>query len=189
MPSLPPRCFTVSGLFHMAKAKPKPARKVGRPLGSGVSTYTAAMGAAICQRIETGEPLAAICRGDGMPGARTVYDWMEVDSHFAAAIARARVVGHDAIAAECLAIADTHQVGVQETEKADGSLEYKRADMIEHRKLRIHTRLQLLAKWDPKRYGDKLELSGDKNNPVLPPADVARRIVFLLAQAKDAPKP
>jgi hypothetical protein len=26
--------------------------------------------------------------------------------------------------------------------------------------------LQLLAKWDPKRYGDKLELSGDQQNPV-----------------------
>jgi hypothetical protein len=38
--------------------------------------------------------------------------------------------------------------------------------MLGHRKLQIETRLKLLAKWDPKRYGDKLSLSGDKENPI-----------------------
>jgi hypothetical protein len=32
--------------------------------------------------------------------------------------------------------------------------------MIEHRKLRIETRLKLLAKWNPKKYGDKLAHTG-----------------------------
>jgi len=37
--------------------------------------------------------------------------------------------------------------------------------MIEHRKLRIDTRLKLLAKWNPKKYGDKqaIEHSGEIN--------------------------
>lgn len=50
-------------------------------------------------------------------------------------------------------------VGEIVTEKPDGSVEVKRADMIEHRKLRIETRLKLLAKWNPKKYGDKLDLN------------------------------
>jgi hypothetical protein len=35
--------------------------------------------------------------------------------------------------------------------------------MVEHRKLRIDTRLKLLAKWNPKKYGDKqaIEHSGE----------------------------
>ena len=31
--------------------------------------------------------------------------------------------------------------------------------MLGHRKLQIETRLKLLAKWDPKRYGDKVDLN------------------------------
>jgi len=38
----------------------------------------------------------------------------------------------------------------------------KKVEMLGHRKLQIETRLKLLAKWDPKRYGDlqKVEHSG-----------------------------
>jgi hypothetical protein len=35
-----------------------------------------------------------------------------------------------------------------------------REDMLGHRKLQIETRLKLLAKWSPKRYGDKLGIGG-----------------------------
>jgi hypothetical protein len=37
---------------------------------------------------------------------------------------------------------------------------------VSWQKNRVWARLQLLAKWDPKRYGDKLELSGDQQNPL-----------------------
>lgn len=35
------------------------------------------------------------------------------------------------------------------------------------RRVRAETRLKLLAKWDPKRYGDKLELAGDPARPLV----------------------
>ena len=64
-------------------------------------------------------------------------------------------------------IADTPQVGEIVTIKADGSREVKTIDMVEHRKLRIETRLKLLAKWNPKKYGDKLAHTGaDGEGPV-----------------------
>ena len=78
----------------------------------------------------------------------------------------AREIGEQQIFQECLEIADnTQEFGEIVTEKVDGSTEVKRADMIEHRKLRIETRLKLLAKWNPKKYGDKLGLehSGELN--------------------------
>lgn len=61
------------------------------------------------------------------------------------------------IAADCLRISDTPMEGVETTTKADGSIEVKTGDMLGHRKLQIDTRLKLLAKWNPKRYGDKIE--------------------------------
>lgn len=38
--------------------------------------------------------------------------------------------------------------------------------MGRHLKLRIDTRLKLLAKWDPKRYGDKQLVGSDPDNPL-----------------------
>jgi hypothetical protein len=39
-------------------------------------------------------------------------------------------------------------------------------DMLGHRKLQIETRLKLLAKFHPTKYGDKVMLAGDKENPL-----------------------
>jgi hypothetical protein len=120
----------------------------------------------ICDRLSGGEPLAQICRSDGMPGLRTVYDWAEADADLSARIARAREAGEEVIAAQCLQIADTPVEGQETTEKADGSCEVKRSDMLGHRKLQIDTRLKLLAKWNPKKWGEKLEHRGDGSAPI-----------------------
>lgn len=110
--------------------------------------------------------MAEICRQPGMPRLSTVYDWMGVDAELAGKIARARDDGFERIAVDALRIANTPQIGEIEIDKGNGIVEVRRADMIEHRKLQIHTRLQLLAKWNPKKYGDRTVLAGDADNPL-----------------------
>jgi hypothetical protein len=80
-------------------------------------------------------------------------------------IARAREEGFDAIAAECLEIADTPLVGAKIKKRGDG-IEETREDMLGHRKLQIETRLKLLAKWDPKRYGDKIDVNATHSGEI-----------------------
>lgn len=109
----------------------------------------------ICARLAQGEPLAQICRDPHMPGVTTVWEWQHADKSIAESIARAREAGHDVLAAQCLEIANTPVIGEEQTTKADGTVEVKRGDMLGHRKLQIETRLKLLAKWDPKRYGER----------------------------------
>ena len=109
----------------------------------------------ICARLAQGETLSAICRDPHMPDRVTVYSWANADPVVSERIAQARAVGFDAIADECLEIANTPVVGEEVTTKPDGSQEVKRGDMLGHRKLQIETRLKLLAKWDPKRYGER----------------------------------
>lgn len=111
----------------------------------------------ICERLSDGEPLAAICRDPAMPGLRTVYDWMEADPEVAARIARARDEGEEAIAAECMTIADTPVAG-ERRKVTEGGVEVTTEDMLGHRKLQIWTRLQLLAKWNPKKWGDRQQI-------------------------------
>jgi len=121
--------------------------------------FTQEIADAICERIGEGEPLRVICRDAGMPAWRTVYHWIEENSEFAAHIAGARTRGFNAIAEDCLHIADTPLEGIETVTKPSGDVEERRGDMLGHRKLQIETRLKLLAKWDPKRYGDKMDLN------------------------------
>lgn len=108
----------------------------------------------ICARLATGEPMTVVCRDIGVP-VKTVNDWRLQDESIRAQFDEARELGFDAIAADCLAIAD------------DGTRDYVPSkdgvvvdhDHISRSKLRIETRLKLLAKWDPRRYGDKVQLA------------------------------
>lgn len=132
---------------------------MGRP-----SKFTQETADEICDRLSKGEPLAVICRDEHMPGARTVYDWIDSRPEFSAAIAHAREVGFDQIAADCLDIADDGSNDYVVKKRPDGE-EYDAfdAEHVQRSKLRIETRLKLLAKWDPKRYGERAEVkhSGD----------------------------
>ena len=74
-----------------------------------------------------------------------------------AAFACARDEGFDAIAADCLDIADDKSGDVKIVGGEDNPIEVCNTEFVQRAKLRIETRLKLLAKWDPKRYGDKVD--------------------------------
>lgn len=136
----------------MAKTEPD-APKVGRPLGS--NTRSPELDERLLNWIAEGRTLRAFCRQENAPAWRTVYHWLEDDPEFLARFARARDMGHDAISEETLEIADTPVEGVEKVIKGDKVAEERRGDMLGHRKLQIETRLKLLAKWNPKKYGDR----------------------------------
>ena len=134
----------------------------------------------ICARLSEGIPLTQICRYEGNLSPRTVRDWESKNHDVAAAIARARADGEYALAESCLEIADTPQEGEEvEVDKDGNVIKVKRGDMLGHRKLQIDTRLKLLAKFNPKRWGERLtqEVSGPDGGPLESVTVVERRIV------------
>jgi hypothetical protein len=135
-------------------------KKTGRP-----SRYTPEIAAEMCELLSEGVPLREICRMDHMPYWRTVYLWIAQDENLSAHIARAREAGYDAMAEECILIADNPQYGQKQVMTDDGTATTVE-DMLGHRKLRIETRLKLLAKWNPKKYGDKITHAGDPEAPL-----------------------
>jgi len=142
-----------------AGSPPAPPAKPGRP-----SKFSQEVADEICERLSQGEPLRQICRDERMPSWRTVYDWKAAHADFAARIAHAREAGFDAIAEECLEIADETAFDTVIGENGDRA----NTEWISRSKLRVETRLKLLAKWDPKRYGDKVDVNhgGQGGNPV-----------------------
>lgn len=146
------------------------------------STYTQEIGDAICEWISQGVTevdgkfipctLRAWCRQPGRPSFQTVYRWMREFPEFAAAMEVARHVGADGIADDMLRIADTPVEGTR-TESEDAGGEKGKVvtrtvteDMLGHRRLQIYTREKLLAKWHPKRYGERTTLAGDPDAPL-----------------------
>lgn len=132
--------------------------------------YTPELVEIICERLGRGEPLAQICREDGMPAYRTVKDWMDSRDDVSAGIARARESGEDVIGADCLTIADD------------------RSDDPASRRIRVETRLKLLAKWNPKKWGDRTTLAGDPDAPLggMPESALDAKIAALEARLRQS---
>lgn len=119
---------------------------MGRP-----SDFTQATADAICGRLCEGESLRSICRDENMPHLSTVMRWLAADESFREQYARAR---------EAQGEADADLVGDIGARVLSGELDPQAARVAMD-----------AAKWSagkrlPKKYGDKLELSGDAAAPL-----------------------
>ncbi len=133
--------------------------------------------------ITHGKTLREFCRIEGNPSWRAVYDWIEKDADFASRFARARDAGADAIAEEALEIIDSEPEHVA---TITGS--HRDAAHATWLKNRAELRLKLLAKWNPKKYGDKLDMNHGVQ-PENPLATLLQRVAGTgLPVIKDEPK-
>ena len=114
----------------------------------------------IIEWIAHGNTLRSYCRQKNKPNWRTIYNWLEKDKDgdFITRFAHARDMGADAIAEECLEIIDAPAVlcGSEGNTRLDPAY-------VQQQKNRVEARLKLLAKWNPKKYGEKVgvEAKGD----------------------------
>jgi hypothetical protein len=130
-----------------------PKKPTGRP-----TKYTEELVTEICDRVANGTPLREICREEGKPTWSTIYSWIAGSDELFERFTRARELGTDAIAEDAIAILDAIP------ERIDGG----RMDSayVQWQKNRVEMRLKLLAKWNPRKYGDKTILAGDKEKPI-----------------------
>ncbi len=138
----------------MTGAKPK---KKGRP-----SLYTEALAAKICRRLAEGESLRSICRDEKMPAISTVMGWLFDGQHgdFSAQYARAREAQAELRADEITDIAD--------------GVEHGASEAVQAARLRVDARKWIAAKLLPKRYGDKLQHTGEGGGPIRVRPDLSK---------------
>ena len=132
-------------------------KKIGRP-----TKWTQEIEDDICARLSRGEPLRAICRTEGYPEWVTVYNWMESREGFSERVALARENGVEAIAQDTLAMIDAEPRYIED---AKGGTRID-AGYVQWLKLRTEQRMKLLACWSPNRYGNRVQVAGDKDNPL-----------------------
>jgi len=110
----------------------------------------------ICLRTMKGESMRAICRDDFMPPRWQIYEWLAENKTFSDQYARACEIRADAVFDDIFEIADDNQSDV--ITNPDGT-ERLNSDVVQRAKLRIDTRKWALARMQPKKYGDKIDLN------------------------------
>lgn len=133
----------------------KSTSKSGKP-----SFYTQDIADEFCRRVASGRSKRDVTRDPDMPHDSAVIEWLNRDEAFAVQYARACQDRADVIFDEMFEIADTPMIGEKIKTDHEGKTETTTGDMIEHRRLQIDARKWALARMNPRKFGDKLDLSG-----------------------------
>jgi hypothetical protein len=133
----------------MTSKRPKSTKTKSAKIGRPVEPVPSDLAEEIIAWITDGKTLREYCRQEGKPSWHAVYDWVRKDEEFARRFAHARDAGADAIAEDTIAMID---------EAPDTTADGSRIDpaFVQWRRIQVEQRLKLLAKWSPKKYGDKV---------------------------------
>jgi hypothetical protein len=142
---------------------------MGRP-----TKYSPELAREICTRIAHGEPLVRMCREEHMPHVSSVYLWLSQIPEFSDMYAKAREDQADTLADEIQSLAD--EMPMEKTDK-EGNTSFDSA-YIQWMRLRVDARKWVAAKLKPRKYGDRVELAGDKDNPLKVEASIEAKGLF-----------
>ena len=135
-----------------ARKKQRGGRNGSQPV------FTREIDEEICRRLATGESLNSICRTQGFPSAPAVKKWVAEDrAGFGTRYALARETGYEVLADEVIALSDDTSYVYESTASA----------IVQQRRLAVDSRKWLLSKVLPKIYGDRVEVTGDPDAPIL----------------------
>lgn len=111
----------------------------------------------IISEIESGKSLISSLNTNGMPSTSTFYIWLEEEPEKSKRYARACEARELLIFDEILTIADKQDADVDEK---DG-VEVINHNVINRNRLQIDARKWVLGKMNPKKYGDKVDVTTD----------------------------
>jgi len=132
------------------------------------SIYREELADQLFERLATSDlGLSRICAQPDMPAFKTVWRWLEAKPELRQKYARAKEQQAEFMADQILAISDDGEADrierVNEQGKPYTQLDHEN---INRSRLRVDARKWLASKLAPKKYGDRLELAGDANNPI-----------------------
>lgn len=110
----------------------------------------------ICEEMAKGRSLRSVLRDEGMPDRTTFFKWIEGNEERINQYVGAREARAASIFEDILNIADSQEGDIITLE--DGK-EIINHDVIQRARLRVDTRKWMLGKMQPKKYGEKLDLS------------------------------
>lgn len=111
----------------------------------------------ILSEIEEGASLRSILKREDMPGRTVFFEWLNQDEFKANQYARSCELRSEYIFEEILEIADETSRDTIYTDKG----EMPNSEWMARSRLRVDARKWMLGKMNPKKYGDKLDVTTD----------------------------
>jgi hypothetical protein len=108
----------------------------------------------IISDIENGASLRCCLRKDKMPSSSTFFIWLEEDENKSKQYARATELRAENMFEDILSIVDEN---TNDTITLEDGKEIVNNDVIQRARLRMDARKWMLAKMNPKKYGDKVQ--------------------------------
>jgi hypothetical protein len=124
-------------------------------------TYSPEMAEKFCAEIIEGHSLRTICRMEGMPSKPTIMRWLRKHQEFKEIYDRACIERAEAYAEEIIEIADDGSNDWMESNDPDNPGWRFNGEHVQRSKLRLEARKWICAKMKPKKYGEKVEISGE----------------------------
>ncbi|EKH3265651.1 DNA-binding protein [Escherichia coli] len=151
-----------------ADDKKPAAKRVGRPHG-----YTEEKALEICELVADGQSINKISKLPGMPTRSTILKWFRDVPEFSIMYARAKEIGFEVLADEILDIADS----ANNTDK----------DQCRRHQLMIETRKWLLAKLQPRKYGERVtqEIVGNREEAPVQVEVTKDEVARLMQEVED----
>ena len=118
----------------------------------GRATKTLALWNVICGRVADGEYLTDICSEPSMPTRQACHRWAIQDKEFAEMMNQALVLRADKFVEEITSLAD-QSIGCDPAK-------------VQGYRLAVDARKWVAARLAPRRYGDRVTLSGDTDAPI-----------------------
>lgn len=135
----------------------------------------------VFERMTKGEALRNVLKEKDMPDPVTFYKWLELEEDKIKQYAHASQARADSIFEDMLTIADDQE---HDKYKDEDGKEHTNHNVIQRSRLRVDTRKWYLSKLAPKKYGEKLELSGDPDRPVVPMTSEERDLRISILKKK-----
>ena len=104
----------------------------------------------VIEWVSSGNTLRAFCRQPNRPNWTTIYDYINKSDERVTKFARARRACVDAIAEDTIQMVDEYPERIQDDRIDPGWVNWRR--------IQVEQRLKLIAKWDPIRYGEKINV-------------------------------
>lgn len=112
----------------------------------------------ICNKIESGDSLRSALNNKEMPSSQTFYIWLDKSNERSKQYARACEIRADVMVDDIIAISDNSG---NDKMTIESGVEVVNHEAIQRDRLRVDARKWAASKLNPKKYGDKLDLSGD----------------------------
>lgn len=148
----------------------------------------------ICEQLANSSMgLAYICREDErLPTSKSVYQWLSAEIKSTGSrilgdmYAHAKESQADYLADELIEIADDGTNDWMEKKGKDGeNIGYElNGEHVQRSRIRVDVRKWIAAKLKPRVYGDKLEISGDPDRPLLNKTDEELLVIRVALQRK-----